>query len=517
MRHLGDVGHEINRPASRVGRELRRRHRIDVPREQHPCATRRMIDPHDQRSIAIGFHADIARGPQHGARDRAKLQSIACDDRAHRHARLCSLGEEVAHRWHALTALEKRRMYHDRADARVPNQIRDRAAAIERRVRDEHRIHAPARSVDPRQQHAPRDPAVRARASVEHHDRVVRAHDMRRAVADREHRRLEAHGVRPRALHAHAPDDSNQRAPPRDPHRTHRRNKRDRDRHEHRATDPQRRRLARHRWSAHADRPLDELDLQPREQPHDAPKRRDQRRPHRADDRLRIRDHKRRRRQRRARKCEQRAERLHRAESHEHHRQTRDECRESGRQRARRHLPSECDPCGSEIAPAFVGHPREPACADVRREVAQRDHATEAELKAWIVCARRVVDDHRNGGERDDRIAVPLAAERATARADGGHERRTHRARRRRHEPQRGNRRERDRRRTPALIAKHEPRDHRHDPPEHREVEPRDREDVREPNCAERILDRAIALFDIAEDERDEHRSDGVRVVVGQA
>ncbi len=37
---------------------------------------------------------------------------------------------------------------------------------------------------------------------------------------------------------------------------------------------------------------------------------------------------------------------------------------------------------------------------------------------------------------------------------------------------------------------------------------------MREPDRAKRILDRAIALFDIAEDERDEHRSDAVGVVV---
>ncbi len=58
-----------------------------------------------------------------------------------------------------------------------------------------------------------------------------------------------------------------------------------------------------------------------------------------------------------------------------------------------------------------------------------------------------------------------------------------------------------------ALVAADEARRGGGDPSKHSEVEARDREDVREPDGAEGVVDGAIADLDISEDERHEHRA----------
>ena len=121
---------------------------------------------------------------------------------------------------------------------------------------------------------------------------------------------------------------------------------------------------------------------------------------------------------------------------------------------------------------------------------------------------------HHGRCDGEQRVGVPFTAATAADRSDDRHQAGPDRARGRRHQCERSERRDSDRSASKAPVACHHACCGADDPAKHREVEAGDREDVRESDLAECILDRPIAVFDIAEDKCDEHGSDRRRSIV---
>ena len=445
---------------------------------------------------------------------RTERQDIARSHQPHPHTGPLDSRKERGDGGHASPRIDERRVHHEFAHARIAGHIEQRAEVIEVRVRHDHRIHDATQPGDRRnQRHAP-DASRRTRSSIEEDDGPARLEQVRRTIADREHRhaqrRWPAFTITRRAC-VGAPDHDERRrehnhayAPhPRRPRQQHREHQR-----ELTASSPDRNDTELDRSTEDPKRPIDQPNLQPRREPdRDAhPCRR--LRPDRAENRLRIRDRKRRGRQRCACEREQCAERLDRTEVHEHDRRTREERREPRRDRARREVTAHRHPTRNRPPAVVARHPAEPPPANRRREVPERDHAHETQLEPRTRRVARCVHQHHHRRKGDHSVAVPIPPERARTRSRHGHQRRANRARRRCHHEQRDQRRHRHRHRTPSFVADEDAGDRRDHPSEHREVESRDRQDVRQPRGSKPILDRAVAILDIAEHERDQHRVD---------
>ncbi len=150
------------------------------------------------------------------------------------------------------------------------------------------------------------------------------------------------------------------------------------------------------------------------------------------------------------------------------------------------------------LTPVVGGHPSKPSRADGGRELSQRDHAEKAQLKPWTERVGWIMKQHGDRREGKDCIAVPIAFQYASARAEDRHQRGAHRTRRRRHHPKRDECGDRNWCRSPTLVADKQPRHPCDHPSEYREVESRYRQDVRQPDGAKAVFDRSISVFHIA-------------------
>lgn len=264
-------------------------------------------------------------------------------------------------------------------------------------------------------------------------------------------------------------------------------------------------------------RRIDETNLQPRRQPGRGSKHRREIGRQDSKEHLRIRDHKGERGERRAEEREHRAERLHRTEVRERDRHARHERRAPRRERPAEPVAPDADDRMRSDGSIVSWEPAKPSDREHGCEVTQREHASEAQLKARICRDRRPFDQHRDARERKQAVAVPVPASDRAQRADHRHERRPCRARCGHHHEHRDRRHDQGEGRLQPRVTRRERGDRRGDPPQHREIESRDREDVRQPDRTERPLDRRIAVFRSTENERDQHRADAVRAVVGNA
>ena len=382
-------------------------------------------------------------------------------------------------------------------------------------MRDEDGLDPPPARIDPRQQRPRGDVADRTRSPIEQDERIAGLDRDRRTVADREHRALEVRRMHGRVVRASTAHEQRKHGRPRDathapPHRTERDDARDGGQR----TDGPVVSAKRDRTRSATNRDLDKLDLQPRRQPHRPREDREKRRPDRADQRLRIRDRERHRRERRTEEREKGSVRLERAEVHQDDRRAGDEGRKSGCQHARQELARHADPCGESAARIVARHPREPAPCDRHRQMPQREHAPEAQLESRIERIGWRGDEHQHRGGRKHGIAMPLPPKRAARCADDRHQGRAHGACRGCHQHKRPERRDTARDRMHAFARRDHARRKSDDPSKHREVEARDREDVREPDRAERVLDHAVPVLRVTKDKRHEHRPDRDPVVV---
>ena len=218
-------------------------------------------------------------------------------------------------------------------------------------------------------------------------------------------------------------------------------------------------------------RELDELDLEPRGQPHRPREDREKRRPDRADERLWIGDRERCRREWRAEQRENRPVGLQRSEVDEHDRRARHECGEPRGQHPGQELPGHPEPRGMSSPWVIARHPREPARLDRKRQMPEREHAAEAQLKSRPERVRWRGNEHRDRGDREHRVTVPLPSKRAARRTDDRHQRRSHGARGGRHQHERAKRCDAARDRVHAFIRRDGARSESDDPSENGEVE----------------------------------------------
>ena len=529
MRKLHDVGAQVHRSASGRGDETRRRFGLDVAREEDARDGRSVrapeVDAHHERAVVETRGAERFRGPQDMPGRTAARDSVAGRDRPHRHAEATARIEQQPGCGHEAGALDERAVDDQFSDARVPHEVERGAVVVEVRMRDDDAVDAPAARGDHRKQSSRGDGAHAARARVEDRQFIARLDEIRRAVADREHRdRADVAGpvargegrdaVWPSRAREPCGDDQREHAPAREPPGPSSEAQRGHDRRHHQRREDRMRRAGRQRGTEEKESLLDQRDLKPREQlERPRRQRRDQfagitrdRGPRRADDRLRIGDGERRGRDRSAREREQRSCGLQLPEVRERDRSARERRRDPRGDRARRSFAKHREKrrnARSSIVPRK--HPQ-PVRADRRREVPEPEHACEAELEAGIDSLRRIDHEHRHDAPRDQSVGVPLGAAHRAERAQDRHQRRTGRARHRRHDEQRDRRRDAHSQRSQPLVADDEPERGGDEPAEHRQVESRDGEDVREPDRPERVLDGAVAVLGIAEDECDQHR-----------
>ena len=479
---------------------------LDVAREQH-ARTRVVLEPQHERTVVVPPRAESARRPQHRPRDGTRAHCVTLRDLEQLHTRLPRAREQLGRRRHRLRRRDERRMHRHPPHPRVSHHIEQTAVVVEVRMRDHHQVDHTAARGDHRKQRARRHAARRARPSVEEREHAVALDEVRGAIADREHRHREVRRslARRQREHRRDRDQSRPRARAQPP-----RPRADCHEHQDQPHDPHRRVEPAHLHHAAEmhQRPVDDAHLHPRGEPQHRPEPRGRVRPDAPQDRLRVRDRERRRRQRRADEGEQRPVGLQRTEVDEHHRHAHHERRDARRDRRRCERAAQPEPRRMPPLRIIARHPREPALGDRPREVTQRHHAQEAELEPGRDRVRWRMHEHRDGREREDRVAMPLAPERCPARPDDRHQRRPDRARRGRHHHQRDRRRDGHRHRAPSLVANEQRRHRAHHPAEDREVEPRDRQDVREPRRAEAVLDRPVSILDVAEHQRDQHRAD---------
>ena len=383
-----------------------------------------------------------------------------------------------------------------------------------------HEIDSPTAPLEPRDEDARADRTGTRRTTVEERHRAARLEEVHRSIADRDHRDARHRCVRSSRVRMHRPpcraDGDGHRhettratpPPPAERDRTHDARQESQRRSGSDGSD-------RNRPADQLETALDERYLHFGRRPEERTTPRDERWPRQSDDRLRICDRERCRRERCAGERQQRAHGLHGAEVQEHEWCAHEERRQRSGDRGTGQFTEDSDEWRRGMSAFVARKPVEPAGAEGFGEVAERENAAEAQLKPGVPrkCGISRKENHRR--TREYRIPVPVASRRRAGRSDDRHDRRAHRARRRRHQYECARRGNADRDRMHAPIVRREPREGPDDPAEDREVEPRDREDVREADRSERTLDHAVALLAVAEDERDEHRADRGNLAIG--
>lgn len=187
------------------------------------------------------------------------------------------------------------------------------------------------------------------------------------------------------------------------------------------------------------------------------------------------------------------------------------------RQCALHPLATDPNQCMDRHTRIVARQPAKPSRADWWGQMAKREHASEAQLEPRIHGNRRIVDEHDDRGDGEQRIAVPVASRDRSNGPGHRHQGGAHGAWCRRHHGKRDQRDDRHERRRHAVAARDARRRDTRQPPEHGKVEPRDRQDVRQTDHAEGPFDRRVPVLRVAKDERDQHASDSVRSIIGNS
>ena len=189
MREFHHIAVEIERPVLHPRCKPGRGLGLDVSREEDAHA-RRVIRTHDKRQIVVARCAEVACRPHDAATELLELDHVARRHLPHAHAPRRGALEQLANWMHALGRTHERPVHHELVHRREANHLEQPTEVVEVRVRHEDRAHPSTRLGDRGKERARRHAADRTRTSVEEDEFPSGTHEIRRAIADVEHREL---------------------------------------------------------------------------------------------------------------------------------------------------------------------------------------------------------------------------------------------------------------------------------------------------------------------------------------